>query len=309
MELDSRIYVAGHTGLVGSSIVEALRKQGYKNILTSSTIFTDLRDKNSVNSWFAIHRPEYVFLAAARVGGIFDNINNPSQFIYDNLMIQSNIVDAAHKNFVKKLMFFASSCIFPKDSKQPMKEEYLGTGPLEPTNEYYSIAKIAGIKLCEAYNKSYGTNFFSVNPCNIYGEREKFDLEKSHVLASLAMKFVNAKKNKEPYVTCFGTGEAMREFMHSDDLAEACIYLMNTYEDKDMINIGAGKDITIKELANKIKDIVKYDGEIVWDTSKPNGMMRKLLDNTRMKNLGWEPKITLDEGIGRIVSYLENKNA
>ena len=297
MDSESRVYVAGNTGLVGSAIVRMLHRKGYTNILSSPSSYWDLRRQEDVGRFFQVNEPEYVYLAAAKVGGIGANRDYPAHFIYDNLMIQSNIINAARKFGVKKLIFLGSSCIYPKMCEQPIKEEYLMTGPLEPTNDAYAIAKIAGIKMCQAYRKQYGFNAISLMPTNLYGPNDNFDRETSHVLPALIGKFSDAKKNGDVSVTCWGDGSAMREFLHVDDLAEACFTCMKYYDSPEPINVGTGEDVTIKELAETIANIVGYDNLINWDTSKPNGTPRKVLNVDKIKTLGWEPKISLEEGI------------
>jgi len=293
MDSESRVYVAGNTGLVGSAIVRMLHRKGYTNILSTPSSHFDLRRQDDVERFFKNNEPEYVYLAAAKVGGIGANKDYPGHFIYDNLMIQSNIIHAARKFGVKKLLFLGSSCIYPKMCEQPIKEEYLMTGPLEPTNDAYAIAKIAGIKMCQAYRKQYGFNAISLMPTNLYGPNDNFDLETSHVLPALIRKFHEA--NDE--VILWGDGSAMREFLHVDDLAEACFTCMLKYNEPEPINVGTGEDVTIKELAEIIGDVVGYRGKMIWDTSKPNGTPRKVLNVDKIKSLGWEPKIDLMEGI------------
>ncbi len=297
MDSESRVYVAGNTGLVGSAIVRMLHRKGYTNILSSPSSYWDLRRQDDVGRFFQVNQPEYVYLAAAKVGGIGANRDYPAHFIYDNLMIQSNIINAARKFGVKKLLFLGSSCIYPKMCEQPIKEEYLMTGPLEPTNDAYAIAKIAGIKMCQAYRKQYGFNAISLMPTNLYGPNDNFDRETSHVLPALIGKFSDAKKNGDVSVTCWGDGSAMREFLHVDDLAEACFTCMKYYDSPEPINIGTGEDVTIKQLAETIARTVGYDELINWDTSKPNGTPRKVLNVDKIKTLGWEPKISLEDGI------------
>lgn len=297
MDSESRIYVAGNTGLVGSAIVRMLHWKGYTNILSTPSSYWDLRRQEDVGRFFQVNQPEYVYLAAAKVGGIGANKDYPAHFIYDNLMIQSNIINASRKFGVKKLIFLGSSCIYPKMCEQPIKEEYLMTGPLEPTNDAYAIAKIAGIKMCQAYRKQYGFNAISLMPTNLYGPNDNFDRETSHVLPALIGKFSDAKKNGDVSVTCWGDGSAMREFLHVDDLAEACFTCMKYYDSPEPINIGTGEDVTIKQLAETIAKTVGYDALINWDTSKPNGTPRKVLNVDKIKTLGWEPKIGLEEGI------------
>ena len=297
MDSESRVYVAGNTGLVGSAIVRMLHRKGYTNILSSPSSYWDLRRQEDVGRFFQVNQPEYVYLAAAKVGGIGANRDYPAHFIYDNLMIQSNIINASRKFGVKKLIFLGSSCIYPKMCEQPIKEEYLMTGPLEPTNDAYAIAKIAGIKMCQAYRKQYGFNAISLMPTNLYGPNDNFDRETSHVLPALIGKFSDAKKNGDVSVTCWGDGSAMREFLHVDDLAEACFTCMKYYDSPEPINIGTGEDVTIKQLAETIARTVGYDALINWDISKPNGTPRKVLNVDKIKTLGWEPKIGLEEGI------------
>jgi len=305
MDSENKIYVAGNTGLVGSAIVRKLKENGYNNIISSPRSNFDLKSQYDVEKFFNINRPDYVFLAAARCGGIFDNINYPVDYLLDNLNIQNNIISTAYKYKVKKLMFFASSCIFPKESLQPIKEEYLLTGPLEPTNEPYSIAKIAGIKLCEAYRKQYQCNFISVNPCNVYGPGDKFDPLKGHVMSSLIYKIWKAHKENKSDVICFGDGSPEREFIHVDDLADASLFLMNSYNEHGIINIGTGIDYTIKKIAETIKELVGYSGNLVWDTTKPNGMLKKVLDVSKLNSLGWQSTINLNIGIESVLNYLE----
>ena len=297
MNYDSRVYVAGNTGLVGSAIVRMLQRKGYSNILTTPSSYYDLRRQEDVGRFFQENKPEYVYLAAAKVGGIGANRDYPASFIYDNLMIQSNVINASRKFGVKKLLFLGSSCIYPKMCEQPIKEEYLLTGPLEPTNDAYAIAKIAGIKMCQAYRKQYGFNAITLMPTNLYGPKDNFDRETSHVLPALISKFSDAQKNDDPSVTCWGDGSAMREFLHVDDLAEACFTCMKYYDSPNPINVGTGADVTIKELAEIIADTVGYDRLINWDTSKPNGTPKKVLNIDKIKTLGWEPKISLADGI------------
>lgn len=297
MRKEAKIYVAGHRGLVGSAILRKLRAEGYSNIITRTHQELDLTNQQAVYQFFEAERPEYVFLAAAKVGGILANSTYPADFIRENLLIQTNVIDAAYRYGVKKLLFLGSSCIYPKFAPQPIKEEYLLTGALEPTNEPYAVAKIAGIKMCQAYNKQYGTNFICVMPTNLYGPGDNFDLETSHVLPALIRKFHEAKVTGAPHVVVWGSGTPRREFLHVDDLADACLFLMNNYDSSEIINIGVGKDLTIAELAQLIKEIVGYKGEIVFDTTKPDGTPRKLLDVSKIFNLGWRPRILLEDGI------------
>ena len=293
MDSESRVYVAGNTGLVGSAIVRTLHWKGYTNILSSPSHHWDLRNQLDVERFFRVNEPEYVYLAAAKVGGIGANAYYPGHFIYDNLMIQTNVIHAARKFGVKKLLFLGSSCIYPKFAEQPITEDQLLGGHLEPSNDSYAIAKIAGIKLCQAYRKQYGFNAISLMPTNLYGPNDNYDLDSSHVLAAMIRKFHEAKDK----VTLWGDGSAMREFLYVDDLAEAAFKCMVNYDSEEIINVGTGKDITIKELATTIADVVGFKGEIVWDTSKPNGTPRKVLNVDKIKSLGWEPKVGLREGI------------
>lgn len=306
---DSKMYVAGHNGLVGSAIVRRLEADGYRNLILRSSAELDLRDGQAVKDFFESERPEYVFLAAAKVGGIWANSHYPADFIYDNLVIQLNIIHNAYLFGVKKLLFLGSSCIYPRFSPQPIKEEYLLSGELEPTNEPYAIAKIAGIKMCQSYNRQYGTNFISVMPTNLYGPGDNFDLENSHVLPALIRKFHEAKVSGASSVTVWGTGNPRREFLHVDDLAGACIFLMRTYSGSEVINIGTGEDLAIGELASLIKDIIGFKGAIEFDTSKPDGMARKLLDVSRIKNLGWQAEISLSQGIEETYRWFTSNTA
>jgi GDP-L-fucose synthase len=306
MEKTAKIYVAGHRGLVGSAIVRALTKEGFENLLTRTSKELDLTDQKAVTDFFAAEKPEYVFLAAAKVGGIMANKNYPADFIYQNLQIQTNVIGNAHKNGVKKLLFLGSSCIYPKLAPQPIKEEYLLTGALETSNDAYAIAKIAGIKMCQSYNTQYKTNYISVMPTNLYGENDNFDLETSHVLPALIRRFDEAKKNNLPSVTLWGSGTPMREFLFVDDLAEACVHLMATHNDSSIVNIGTGEDVTIKELAKTIAKIVGYTGTLEWDTEKPDGTPRKLLDVSKLHSLGFKHKTSLEDGIKKTYDwYLE----
>ncbi|HTT08218.1 MAG TPA: GDP-L-fucose synthase [Gammaproteobacteria bacterium] len=297
MEKDAKIFVAGHGGLVGSAIVRALRARGFANILTVPHKEVDLKEQAAVRQFFQSERPDHVFLAAARVGGILANDTHPAEFIYDNLMIEANIIDAAYRCAVKKLLFLGSTCIYPKYADQPIKEEYLLTGALEPTNQWYAVAKIAGIKLCQAYWRQYGCRFISAMPTNLYGPGDNFDLQTSHVLPAMIRKFHEGRVNDAPTVTLWGTGTPLREFLHVDDCAAACLFLMEHYDDPEIINIGTGEEISIRDLALLIKDVVGYGGGIVYDASKPDGTPRKLSDAARIFNLGWRPKIKLQDGI------------
>jgi GDP-L-fucose synthase len=297
MELDAKIYIAGHTGLVGSAILRCLRKAGYQNLLTVTQANLDLTSQHTVNSFFSEHRPDYVFLAAARVGGIHANSKFPAEFIYENLAIETNVIHAAWKSSVKKLLFLGSSCIYPKLSPQPLKEEYLLTGYLEPSNEPYAIAKIAGIKLCQAYKNQYGFNAICVMPTNLYGPGDNFDLENSHVLPALIRKCHEAKLEGRDQVVIWGTGSPRREFLHVDDLADACVFLMKDYADPQIINVGVGMDMSIKELAALVCEITGFTGNLVFDSSRPDGTPRKLLDITRLQNMGWSARIPLAQGV------------
>ncbi len=306
VERDSRIYVAGHTGLIGSALVRRLKKEGYTNLILRTRDQTDLTNKAQVEALFSETRPEYVFLAAARVGGIKANSTRPAEFIYENLMIQTNVIDLAWRYGVKRLMFFGSSCVYPKQAEQPMKEEYLMTGKIEPTNEPFGVAKLAGISMCRAYRAQYGVEFFTVIPANVYGVGDHFN-EDAHVVSSLIMKFHRAKLEGHPSVTLWGTGRPRREFLYVDDLAEACLFLMNLKElPPDPINIGRGEDTSVRELAEIIKEITGFTGNIEFDTTRPDGNPRRLLDSSRMHGLGWRAKTPLEEGLKRTYRwYLE----
>jgi GDP-L-fucose synthase len=293
----SKIYIAGHTGLVGSAILRCLQSQGYKNFILRTHQELDLEIQKDVNDFFETERPEYVFLAAAKVGGIYANNTYPADFIYNNLVIETNVIHASYKYRVKKLLFLGSSCIYPRLAPQPMKEEYLLTGELEPTNEPYAIAKIAGIKLCQSFNRQYGTNFISVMPTNLYGPNDNYDPMNSHVLPALIRRFHEAEIQNLPFVEVWGTGAPRREFMYSEDMAEACIFLMNNYDGDKIVNIGTGEDITIRELADLIAEVVGYKGAIRWDNTKPDGTPRKLLDVSFLHSLGWKHKTSLKEGL------------
>ena len=297
MLLNSRIFVAGHRGLVGSALVRCLEDQGHSNLLTATRDQLDLRDQTAVNGWFRANRPEYVFLVAGTVGGILANSTRPAEFIYDNLMIHGTVVHAAHVFGATKLLYLGSSCIYPRDAQQPMREEALLTGRLEPTNEPYAIAKIAGIKLCESYRRQYGSDFISAMPTNLYGPGDNFDLTSSHVLPALIRKFHDAKAEGRPDVTVWGSGSVRREFLHVDDLADACVFLMRKYSHERHINVGTGEDLTIRELADLVREVVFPDAKIVWDASKPDGAPRKLLDVSRLHDLGWRHRIGLRSGV------------
>lgn len=300
MEKDSKIYVAGHNGMVGSAIVRLLKKEGFANLVLRSSRELDLRNQKAVATFFATEKPDYVFLAAAKVGGIVANNTFRAEFLYDNLMIQNNVIHQSYVHGVKKLLFLASSCIYPKFAEQPIKESSLLTGTLEPTNEPYAIAKIAGVKLCENYNRQYGCNFISVMPTNLYGPNDNYDLNNSHVLPALLRKFHEAKEKGNHVVEVWGTGSPKREFLHVDDLADACYHLMETYEGNISVNIGTGSDISIRELAELIGDIVGFEGSIEWNTEKPDGTPRKVLDVSMIHRLGWRHTIDVKEGIARV---------
>ena len=298
MEIDARIYVAGHRGMVGSALVRLLQAKGYRNLLCRTSTELDLRDGRQVEKFFAEANPEYVIIAAAKVGGILANSCFPAEFLYDNLAVQTNLIHHAHLHRVKKLLFLGSSCIYPRDCAQPIREEYLLTGPLEPTNEWYAVAKIAGIKMCQAYRRQYGCDFIAAMPTNLYGPHDNFDLTTAHVLPALIRRFHEAKGSSEA-PTIWGAGSSRREFLHVDDCAEACLVLMERYSEEDIVNVGTGTDLPITELAAVVAEMVGYIGEIRWDRTKPNGTPRKLLDCRRITALGWAPRISLQEGIGR----------
>ncbi len=300
MEKNSRIYVAGHRGMVGSAIVRRLVKEGYEHLILRTSGQLDLRNQSAVEDFFKHEKPEYVFLSAAKVGGIHANNVYRGEFLYDNLMIEANVIHAAHRHDVKKLLVLGSSCIYPKLAPQPLKEESLLTGLLEPTNEPYAIAKIAGIKLCEAYRDQYGSNFISAMPTNLYGPNDNYDLNNSHVLPAFIRKFHDAKETGADHVEVWGTGSPMREFLHVDDLADACYFLMMNYNEKLFVNVGTGVDLTIKALAEMVKDIVGFEGELRWDSSKPDGTPRKLMDVSRLHQLGWKHRIELRDGISEV---------
>ena len=306
MQPTDKIYIAGHRGMVGSAILRKLQGEGFQNFALRTSKELDLRQQQAVTQFFEAEKPAYVFLAAAKVGGILANNTYRGEFLYDNLMIQNNVIHAAQLHGVKKLMFLGSSCIYPKLAPQPLKEEYLLTGLLEPTNEPYAIAKIAGIKLCDAYRSQYGSNFISVMPTNLYGPNDNYDLQTSHVLPALIRKFHEAKKYNKPAVTLWGTGSPQREFLHVDDLAEACYYLMQHYDEPGLVNIGTGEDISIKDLALLIQKIVGYQGQIEHDLSKPDGTPRKLMDVSKLHRTGWKAKVGLEEGIRQVYAGLKS---
>jgi len=308
MEKSAKIYVAGHNGMVGSAIVRKLKKEGFTNILTRSSKELDLRNQQDVSEFFAAEKPDYVFLAAAKVGGILANNIYRGEFLYENLMIQNNVIHSSYVNEVTKLMFLGSSCIYPKLAPQPLKEEYLLTGELEQTNEPYAMAKIAGIKMCDAYRTQYGCNYISVMPTNLYGPNDNYDLNNSHVLPALIRKVVTAKNTQSPTVTIWGTGTPKREFLYVDDLADACFYLMQTYNEPGLVNIGVGEDVSILELAELVVKVVGYEGEIVRDLTKPDGTPRKLMDVSKLNAQGWKAKVTLEEGITSVYNEVKDHN-
>ena len=305
MNKSDRIYVAGHRGMVGSAIVRALNNAGFENILTATRKDVDLTSQSTVNDFFDKEKPDYVFLSAARVGGIYANDTYPAEFIRDNLLIQTNVIDAAYRNQAKKLLFLGSSCIYPKMARQPIDESELLTGPLEPTNEWYAIAKIAGIKMCQAYRKQYGFNAISLMPTNLYGIGDNYHLENSHVIPALIRKFHEAKQRGDSAVEVWGTGKAMREFLDVEDLADAAVFLMQNYDDSEIVNVGTGEDITIAEMADTVKQVTGFEGEIVFDTSKPDGTPRKLLDVSKLHELGWKHKIDLRQGLANAYQWFE----
>ncbi len=308
MNKDSKIFIAGHRGMVGSAIHRKLLSEGFTNIMVRTSSELDLRVQEPVNEFFETEQIDYVFLAAAKVGGIMANNTYRADFLYENLMIQSNVIHSAYATGVKKLMFLGSSCIYPKLAPQPMKEEYLLTGLLESTNEPYAIAKIAGIKMCDAYRAQYGCNFISVMPTNLYGPNDNYDLQNAHVLPTLIRKFHEAKQNGDPAVTIWGTGTPKREFLHADDLASACFFLMENYNEEGLVNIGTGEDVTITELAMLIKEVVGYEGSLVYDHTKPDGTPRKLMDVSKLTQLGWKYSIELKDGLKRVYGDYKNSH-
>ncbi len=306
----ARIYIAGHRGMVGSAIIRALQARGYTNLLTRTSKELDLRNQAAVQRFFETEKPDYVFLAAARVGGILANNTYPADFIYDNLAIETNIIHSAHLAGVKKLLFLGSTCIYPKMAPQPLKEEYLLTAPLEPTNEWYAIAKIAGIKLCQAYRKQHGDDFISAMPTNLYGPEDNFDLEKSHVVPAMIRKMHEAKSRNDPTVSIWGTGTPLREFLHVDDLADALMFLMQNYSAEEHVNVGVGEDLSIRELAETIREVVGFKGELVFDSSKPDGTPRKLVDTAKINTLGWKAKTGLADGLASAYRwFLDNQES
>ena len=308
MNKNSKIYIAGHKGLVGSAISRKLKKEGYSNILEYTRNELDLRDQTTVNSFFSTEKPEYVFLSAAKVGGIGWNQKCPADFMYDNLQIQNNVINGCYKNNIKKLLFLGSACIYPKITPQPIKEEYLMTADLEPTNEAYALSKIVGLKMCQYYAKQYGFNAISLMPANLYGINDNFNIERCHVIPALIKKFIDAKESGQSYVTCFGDGTPTREFLYSDDLADACLFLMKNYSSSDIINVGVGSSITIKNLAETIKDKLNFKGDIIWDITKPNGTPMRQLCVEKINKLGWSAQTSFDDGITKTINwYLQNK--
>lgn len=309
LDRSARVYVAGHGGLVGSAIVRRLEAEGFTNILTAGRAQLDLRDQAEVSHWFKANRPEYVFLVAGTVGGILANSTRPAEFIYDNMMIHGTVVNAAHQFGTEKLLYLGSSCIYPRHAAQPITEDELLTGPLEPTNEWYAIAKIAGIKLCQAYRRQYGCDFISAMPTNLYGPNDNFDLTSSHVLPALIRKFHDAKLAGDPNVEVWGTGSPMREFLHVDDLADACLFLIENYSGDSHINVGTGEDLPIRDLADKVRRVVYPNAQLVFDTSKPDGTPRKVLDVSKLHGLGWSPTVGLDEGIATTYRWFLDQQA
>ena len=308
MNKDEKIYVAGHRGLVGSSIIRTLKSQGFNNIIGKLKSELDLREQNPVRDFFEEEKPDYVFLAAAKVGGINWNKTNPAEFIYDNLSIQNHVIDAAYRSGVKKFMFLGSACIYPKVAEVPIKEESLMTGPLEPSNEGYALSKIAGMRLCAFYRRQYNFNAISVMPANLYGPNDNFIPEHGHVIPGLIRKMFDAKIKNEEKVVCWGDGSPTREFLHVDDLADACVFLMNTYNEEEFVNVGSDVEIKIKDLANLIKELVGYEGFLDWDTSRPNGTPKRVMDNSKLFNMGWSPKVGFEQGLRQTIEwYVDNK--
>ena len=307
--LSSPIYVAGHRGLAGSAIWRELHRKGFTRLIGKTRAEVNLLDEKAVSAFFDAEKPEYVFVAAAKVGGIWANNTQPVEFLRENLQIQNNLIHKAYLHGVKKMLFLGSSCIYPKMAPQPLKEEYLLTGPLEPTNQWYAIAKIAGIKLCQAYRQEYGCDFISAMPTNLYGTNDNYNLETSHVLPALIRKFHEAKTANSPTVTCWGTGSPLREFLHADDLGSACLFLMENYSEEGIINVGSGIEVTIKELTELVQSAVGFQGDIAWDTSKPDGTPRKLMDSSRLFSLGWKPRLSMPEGIALAYKDFQEKLA
>mgnify|MGYP003109548845 FL=1 len=308
MNKDDKIYIAGHRGLVGSSIIRNLESKGFNNIIGRTKSELDLREQNPVRDFFEEEKPDYVFLAAAKVGGINWNKTNPAEFIYDNLSIQNHVIDAAYRSGVKKFMFLGSACIYPKVAEVPIKEESLMTGPLEPSNEGYALSKIAGMRMCAFYRRQYNFDAISVMPANLYGPKDNFIPEHGHVIPGLIRKMFDAKTNKDPSVTCWGDGSPTREFLYVDDLADACIFLMDTYSKEEFVNVGSDVEIKIKDLAEMIKEYVGYEGELIWDTSRPNGTPKRVMDNSKLFNMGWSPKVEFEQGLKQTIKwYMDNK--
>ena len=307
MEKNSKIFIAGHNGLVGSAIVRKLQNEGYDNLILRSRSELDLRDQRAVRNFFSTEKPEYVFLAAAKVGGINYNATNPAEFIYDNLAIQTNVIDAAYRNNCSKLLFLGSACIYPKVTPQPIKEEYLLTAPLEPSNEGYALAKITGLRMCEYYRRQYGFNAISLMPANLYGPHDNFIPEQGHVIPGIITKFFNAMKNNEDSILCWGDGSPTREFLYVDDLADACLFLMNNYDKAEFINVGSDVEIPIKELSELIKDAVGFKGKIKWDTTLPNGTPRRKMENSRLFSMGWKPTVSFEEGLKRTIDWYKTE--
>jgi GDP-L-fucose synthase len=309
MEKNSKIFVAGHKGLVGSAIVRKLQEEGYTNLIVRTRAELDLREQNAVKEFFATEKPEYVFLSAAKVGGINYNYTHAADFMYDNLMIQTNVIDAAYRNGTKKFQFLGSACIYPKITPQPIKEEYMMTGLLEPSNEGYALAKIAGLRMCEYYRRQYGFNAISLMPTNLYGPNDNFVTAQGHVIPGMITKFSNAIKNNESSITCWGDGSPTREFLYIDDLADACVFLMNNYDKAEFINVGSDEEITIKNLSNLIKQAIGFEGEVLWDTSLPNGTPLRKLDNSNLFSLGWSPKTSFTEGLAKTIQWYNDNEA
>lgn len=306
MQKNSKIYIAGHKGMVGSAIYRKLKSEGYNNLVVRSSSELDLINQQAVNKFFNEEKPEYIFIAAAKVGGIIANNTLRADFIYRNLMIECNLIHASYLNKVKKLLFLGSSCIYPKNAQQPIKEEYLLSGYLEKTNKPYAIAKIAGIELCESYKVQYGCNFISAMPTNLYGPNDNYDPVNSHVIPAMLRKFILANRNNIPSVEMWGSGSPLREFMHVDDVADACLFLMNTYDNLEFINISSQEELSIKQIAELIKDVTSFSGTINWDTSKPDGTPRKIMDNSKLTSMGWSPKIKLNEGLKMVFEEIKN---
>tara|TARA_R110002020_G_scaffold290039_2_gene505491 strand:- start:2570 stop:3499 length:930 start_codon:yes stop_codon:yes gene_type:complete len=308
MNKDEKIYIAGHRGLVGSSVIRNLKANGYENIIGRTKSELDLREQNPVRDFFEEEKPDYVFLAAAKVGGINWNKTNPAEFIYDNLSIQNHVIDAAYRSGAKKFMFLGSACIYPKVAQVPIKEESLMTGPLEPSNEGYALSKIAGMRMCAFYRRQYNFDAISVMPANLYGPKDNFIPEHGHVIPGLIRKMFDAKINKDPNVVCWGDGSPTREFLYVDDLADACVFLMNTYSEEEFVNVGSDVEIKIKDLAEMIKEYVGYEGELIWDTTRPNGTPKRVMDNSKLFDMGWSPKVEFEQGLKQTIKwYVDNK--